>query len=370
MDWVLGNTILLTLKGSRAYGLDTQTSDTDVGGVVIPPQNIRNDLFHKFYQAENEKSIESALSHLKNPNNPKLESTIFSLEKFMQLAAAVNPNVIELLFVDDFLVLSKIGRVLVEHRDLFLSSRAYFTFFGYAYSQAAKIERHRKWLQKDISEPLRKDYGLTDVKNKNIDEIDRAIQSQINFWDFSTLPLDELAKNDLKEKIWDLIKSFKETDVGFDNWHHKYYFIALNKLSKELNLNEDIVSLIKREKQYKIDSEQWKSFLNWKKNRNPERAIVDSKHGYDTKHGCHLLRLSRMGLEILSTGKLLVKRPDAKELLSVKNGEWSYEKLMDEFISLERVAKKAYESTKLPRSVNYTQINELYHNLINLYETV
>ena len=30
-------TILLTLAGSRAYGLDTPTSDVDLKGVVIPP---------------------------------------------------------------------------------------------------------------------------------------------------------------------------------------------------------------------------------------------------------------------------------------------------------------------------------------------
>jgi hypothetical protein len=33
--------------------------------------------------------------------------------------------------------------------------------------------------------------------------------------------------------------------------------------------------------------------------------------------------------EILTTGQVRVKRDDAEELLSIRNGAWSYEKLID-----------------------------------------
>lgn len=49
----------------------------------------------------------------------------------------------------------------------------------------------------------------------------------------------------------------------------------------------------------------------------------------NTKHAMHLVRLLRMGEEILSEGVVRVKRPDAEELLSIRNGAWSYEKLLE-----------------------------------------
>ena len=43
----------------------------------------------------------------------------------------------------------------------------------------------------------------------------------------------------------------------------------------------------------------------------------------------HLVRLLRMGKEALETGIITVKRPDAQELLSIRNGAMSYEEILD-----------------------------------------
>ena len=69
LNWLVPNTIYITLHGSQAYGLNNELSDVDVKGIVIPPKEIENNLFHRFEQAENDKSIESFLEHLKNPKN-------------------------------------------------------------------------------------------------------------------------------------------------------------------------------------------------------------------------------------------------------------------------------------------------------------
>lgn len=50
-------------------------------------------------------------------------------------------------------------------------------------------------------------------------------------------------------------------------------------------------------------------------------------HG-NTKHAMHLVRLLRMGKEVLTTGEVLVKRPDAQELLAIRNGAWEYDDLV------------------------------------------
>lgn len=53
----------------------------------------------------------------------------------------------------------------------------------------------------------------------------------------------------------------------------------------------------------------------------------------NTKHAMHVVRLLRTAKEALETGEVLVKRPDAAELLAIRNGAWSYEEMMEYFNS-------------------------------------
>jgi len=65
----------------------------------------------------------------------------------------------------------------------------------------------------------------------------------------------------------------------------------------------------------------------------PNEVLVTRRKGNiaiqgNTKHASHLVRLLRMSREILETGVVNVKRPDAEELLAIRAGDWSYEKLI------------------------------------------
>lgn len=46
------HTVLLVVAGSRAYGTFTPTSDVDVKGVAIPPEEYRLGYLHRFEQAD------------------------------------------------------------------------------------------------------------------------------------------------------------------------------------------------------------------------------------------------------------------------------------------------------------------------------
>jgi len=48
------------------------------------------------------------------------------------------------------------------------------------------------------------------------------------------------------------------------------------------------------------------------------------------KHAMHLIRLLRMGMEIVETGEVKVRRPDRKELLKIRKGEIPLKSLMKE----------------------------------------
>ena len=84
-----------------------------------------------------------------------------------------------------------------------------------------------------------------------------------------------------------------------------------------------------------------------------------------------------MGYEIITEGKVLVKRPDAEELLAIKNGAWSFEKVMEFKADMEVKLEAEYnrqkaliaegKPTPLLRSSDKEALNSLYHELYNEY---
>ncbi len=121
------NLILHMLSGSRAYGLARADSDEDTRGVCIPPKEYLLGL-KRFEQYENE-------TH---------DHTIFALDKFIRLALAANPNIIEMLYTDIkfILFLNPYGERLLQARDIFLSRRVGESFSRYAISQLHRMENH------------------------------------------------------------------------------------------------------------------------------------------------------------------------------------------------------------------------------------
>ncbi len=78
-----------------------------------------------------------------------------------------------------------------------------------------------------------------------------------------------------------------------------------------------------------------------------------SMHG-NCKHASHVVRLIRLGEEILTEGIVRVKRPDAKELLAIRNGEWSYEQLLDFAEGKDKLIRETlYKTSHLPKTVDH-----------------
>ncbi len=46
----------------------------------------------------------------------------------------------------------------------------------------------------------------------------------------------------------------------------------------------DFMSLLTKTQQYRKALNEWKSYEAWRNNRNPERAALERKCGYDSKH--------------------------------------------------------------------------------------
>ncbi|MFF4044249.1 DNA polymerase beta superfamily protein [Streptomyces sp. NPDC001816] len=123
-DLVRDHTIYACVMGSRAFGLATDTSDTDRRGVFLAP----TPLFWRF---------EKPPTHVEGPDE---EQFSWELERFCELALRGNPNILECLHSPLVEHVDDTGRELLALRGAFLSRRAHDTFTRYALGQRRKLD--------------------------------------------------------------------------------------------------------------------------------------------------------------------------------------------------------------------------------------
>ena len=318
------HTILLVRHGSHAYGMNTPTSDVDVKGVCIEPKEFHFGFLHSFEQHERQ----AAKGH------PE-DLVIYSLKKFAKLAADCNPNIIEVLHVDDSDVLKvdAFGERLRDMRDAFLSRKARWTFAGYAHSQLKRIKTHRKWLlEPPKAPPSRADFGLS--------EVSKVSKSELGAFDSLMGGVKGASAPEVSEQG----NRCDECDVSFECYDGTKVCIRTPK-TLEMEIPKELMTLFTREKQYQASKTHYDQYQNWKKTRNPARAELEAKFGLDTKHAAHLVRLMRMCKEILTLGKVIVKRPDAEELLAIRAGAWSYDQIVEYAENVETECAVLYETS-------------------------
>lgn len=340
MDFELRErTVLLTLGGSRAYGLQTLDSDVDVKGVVVPPKAYFLGFVKRFEQADAPAELIPFLDDLpadlrRIAERTKLEGSVYHLVKFVALAAECNPNILDVLFCreDDVLRSTAIGRRLRGARDLFLSAKAKHTFSGYAASQLKRIRTHRRWLLNPPTRPpTRADFGLPEhalVPREHLLAAEAAIRAKIDGWNLDLGALDEASRIQVQGAIARYVAELA-AGLGLDREGAEWLAAA-----RHVGLDDPLVEVLRREKAYRAARAEWQRHRAWMASRNPARAALEARYGYDTKHGAHLVRLYTMGREILETGRVHVWRgpggPDDRDrLLAVRAGAWSYDELVD-----------------------------------------
>ena len=111
--------------GSRAYGLDTENSDTDRRGIYLPPAKLHWALY----------GIPEQL------DLPETEECYWEMQKFLVLALKANPNVLECLYTPLVEHKTEIAEELLAMRESFLSQLVYQTYNGYVLSQFKKLEQ-------------------------------------------------------------------------------------------------------------------------------------------------------------------------------------------------------------------------------------
>lgn len=347
-DQAMKNCIFRYISGSHAYGTERPDSDQDFRGVFIAPMSKAFDLFQSSFVGSGPISghLKSAIADIEvltdgycdagvikgiierirlamindhgdlnlsvgTVHKPGVDEELQELRKFLKLAADSNPNIIEFLYVERLISHeTPIWKKIRDKRDMFLSKKARYTFAGYAHAQLERIKTHRGYLMNPPEKsPTREEFGLNpDTK------VAREHQNAI-----LCLP---------------------------DQW-----------------ISESARDYVRSERKFQDALEAWNSYKKWERERNPARKELERKYGFDVKHAMHLIRLSRMGAEILKEGVVKVYRPDREELRGVLRGEWTYEKLISYAEQIDASMDGLYKESALRDRPDHKGISDLYREI-------
>ena len=357
LDWLRDQTIFMTLSGSHVYGTSGPSSDIDYKGICIAP---REWMFSFMNGEQNFKQADKGWLNI--------DCTVYEFRNFISLAADNNPNIIELLFTDpmDWTgVATPVGGpwdILWNNRDLFLSRNCKARFSGYAISQLKRIHTHRRWLlNPPTHHPTRSEFDLPDFTVIPIDQLDAAksqIARQLEAWDmdWEAIP-DEGQRIDFKNRWTDTLAEMK--------LHSENIYLAAGR---KLGFDENFLEHLTKERAYRSSMGEWKQYQTWLIERNPQRAELEKKYGYDTKHAMHVVRLLRMAKEILTGQGVIVKRPDAEELKAIRfDGAWSFDHLIEWATTQDQELEELKNNSPLPKQPDRKTLSRMCYKILESY---
>jgi hypothetical protein len=331
--------LLECISGSRAYGLHTPQSDTDLKGVFVLPK-------HRFY----------GLEYTEQANNETNDEVYYELKRFVDLLVKNNPNILELLNTPADCIRQRHPLMDLLKPELFLSKLCKQTFAGYAQSQIKKA----KGLNKKIVNPV-------DRERKSILDFCYVIHGQGSV----ALP------------VWLAKKSFVQEDCGLVNIAHMRDIYALfhnsqlsqgylKGISSGMDANDVSLSSVEKgieplavmsfnKDGYSKYCRDYREYWDWVEKRNEVRYENTIDHGknYDAKNMMHTFRLLNMAEEIAREGVVNVRRHDWDYLLKIRSGAFTYEELVE--VANEKVLQieQLYEKSSLPEEPDLAKAEEI-----------
>ena len=346
IDYLRKNNLILLecISGSKAYGLNLPTSDTDIKGVFVLPEK------HYF-----------GLDYIEQISNESNDIVFYELKRFVELLLKNNPNLLELLNIPTDCLISRHPLMEKLKQEMFLSKLCRFTFADYAMAQIKKA----KGLNKKISNPMEKE-------RKSVLDFCYVSEGQ------GAIPL----------KVWLNQRGYFQEYCGLVNIPHMneiyglYYDEKAHKTAgKEVlgyrgimqkdTANEVSLSSIPKEEKpeaimsfnkngYSSYCKDYKEYWEWVEKRNDVRYAGTVSHGknYDAKNMMHVFRLLDMAEEIATTKSIQTRRPNREFLLSIRRGDHMYEDLVKTAEERIEKIKELYENSDLPETPDRERAEE------------
>jgi len=343
---IYGSLIFKCVVGSHAYGTNIEESDWDIKGVYIQsPESVLEDGYLEQVSVSN-------------------DETYFELRRFVDLCCTGNPTMLELLFSDKECIIFKedIFDLLIDDRNSFLTKLCKYSFGGYAISQIGKA----KGLQKKMN------WEGDKIERKEVLDFCYIIPTRENI----SLPVREwLKRNKYSQEHCGLTKI-----KNFENCYFLYYDHLAQMKSENpkfltngygykgitsIDSNEVLVSqvpdfvqlagtLFFNKNAYSTHCKDYKSYQEWLETRNTQRFVDVEEHGQkiDGKNMLHCMRLLAMGKEIAEGKGVIVKRPDAEYLISVRKGKVDLNTLIEKAEKLKIEIDNAFDEASLPAKID------------------
>ena len=300
--------IFLTLGGSHAYGTNTETSDVDIRGCAL---NSKSDLL--------------GLSSFDQVINEETDTVVYSFNKLIGLLSNCNPNTIEMLGCkpEHYILMSDIGREMIDNRHMFLSQRAVHSFGGYANQQLRRLENA---IARDALPQSHREEHL----KKSMENSIAAFEQKYTAFPEGSIKLytGESNRDDLDREVF--------ADINLNRFPAREFHSMINDMTNIIGCYEK---------------------LNGRNKKKDEAHL--------NKHAMHLIRLYLMCLDILEKEEIITYREaDHDLLMSIRDGEYMCDdgtyrqEFFDMVNDFERRFQYAKENTSLPKKPDYKAIEE------------
>ena len=381
------------IRGSQAYGLATETSDTDSGGVFITPI---------------ENLIDLGFDYKEEIASSKHDDVWYELNKFMRLLLSSNPTMLEALFMptDCILYEHPIMTEIKKHKDLFITKKCFKPFGAYAISQIEKCRGLNKKIVNPVKERLtpldfcytfkgqgstkiinwlgnrglKQNYcGLVNVPNMH-DMYDLYYDWGLHFQN-ENITLDDIIdsrklnyqNNNIKKLVDFIIELYNiQSEEELKYWFNKTTPIGYRGITNEdMTSNELRLSSVSKNELplchmsynqtgYTKHCIDYKNYKDWEKKRNPIRYESNLNKNYDAKNVSHAFRLMQMCIEIARGEGIKVRRDEDREfLLAVKHHQYEYEDIIKLLDEKKIEMDEAIKNSKIPDEIDKNIVNDI-----------
>lgn len=379
-EYLVENGLILyeCIVGSQAYATNVETSDIDKKFVYILPQDY---ILGTGY-------VEQI--------NVNKDYTGWEIKRFLELMGSNNPTVLELLNSPEDCIISKhpLFDLILEHKEEFITKICKDSFGGYARQQIKKakgLNKKQNWekdkvvrkdlldfcyvLEGEMSIPWRLWNLYRGFNEKFIGAVNvpNARDVYALFYDKTSAMIhsnetDEETRDKMKQILKAAGKPMGLGYKGLVNTGHEDEDGKINYgISNQLRLSsipkgeKSICIIIYNKDVYSEHCKDFSEYQEWLENRNEARYVETQEHGQriDGKNMMHCMRLIQMSKEIGRGEGIIVRRPDAQELLKIRRGEVDLETLIE--LADKEIAEMddIFDNCNLPNKVDKDLVNNL-----------
>jgi len=315
----------------------------------------------------------------------------YEIKRFLQLTASNNPTILELLNTPEDCIIYKdpIFDSILKRKNEFISKVCANSFGGYAIQQIKKARGQDKKQNWEKERVTRKDvldfcYVIEGEKSipwkiwnefKGYDEKFCGVVSVPNARDAYAVYFDGDAYSCFSDKLADGHKELNKTRVKESGKAMGLGYKGLVKSghgasaaeSNQLRLSSipkdeiPICNIIYNKDGYTMHCKDYNSYQEWLTNRNEQRWVDVESHGQkiDGKNMMHCKRLLEMSIEIGRGGGIIVRRPNAQDLLAIRRGEVDLKTLIDESEKMIKDLDSVFADSNLPDSVDPGLVHDI-----------